>query len=73
MTCNKIAFETKSDARAHKNSVDKSRKSNWTKRVRIYLCPHCCKWHFTTMALKISRSIDRKIRKRNHEPTIPAK
>ena len=54
--CNKIAYESKSDANKECAHIIKSCRNRNTKgapkkdikKLKSYLCPYCDKWHLTT-------------------------
>lgn len=52
--CNKISYETKTDALADSKLIlngaryFKGKEKKPAKKLKAYLCPECDKWHLTT-------------------------
>jgi len=61
MSCNKISFESKKEAKRLYN--DKIYKGGSTKQLNVYLCPVCLQYHYTSTSKAKARRIKRNIRK----------
>jgi hypothetical protein len=61
MSCNKIAFESKKEAKRYYK--DKIYKGCGAKQINIYICPACSQYHFTSASKAKARRIKRNIRR----------
>ena len=62
MTCNKIAFESKKEAKRYHH--DKVYGAGKVKALIIYQCPACDQWHFTSTSKAKARRIKRNMRQK---------
>lgn len=57
--CNKMAFESKADARRYLSEVrrgSRGQAKNW-KKLQPYQCLFCDEWHLTTMRKRDQRRV----------------
>lgn len=63
MSCNKISFTNKLDAKNFANGKkEHSRNNPMSNKIQFYLCSECKSWHITSMSKKEIRSIKNKIK-----------
>lgn len=61
--CSKVGYRSKSEAKKHARQVifdrrlnsNRSRAQKDPKKLKPYLCPHCDRWHLTTLAPNVNR------------------
>jgi hypothetical protein len=64
VSCNKIPFATKGDAKTYMRDLARKRSAN----LMPYACPNCNLWHLTSIPKKLNRAITRRKRLQGDKP-----